>query len=147
MGAFIRFSDKKGSVSTGIPNIIWKHYHTQAIPGAGQKSLHVEEADRNKFITNSDEWPNNSWNNQKEDELVKYRVFAIDNIKDHHRLIVEKIDQLLYKLDNEAKEKDTEAKTLKVMLWCKKTTKFEAAHAPNIIASSCLLYTSDAADE
>ena len=135
MGAFIRYNDRTGQVSTKIPNRIWNHYNTKVIPGAGQKSLHVEEADRNKFITDSDEWPNNAWNNQKEDDEYKYRVFAIDNIKDHHRLIVEKIDQLLYKIDNDSKEEDNEVKTLKVMLWCRQTTKFEAAHAPNIIAS------------
>ena len=141
MGAGIRFSDKKGYVSTGLPNRVWNHYNTTPLPGAGAKSINVEEADRNKFINNSDDWKDGCWNNNETDNKYVYRVFALDTIKDHQRLIVEKIDQLIYKLDNEARNQPTvtletaEPKTLKVLLWCKQTTKFEAAHAPNVISS------------
>ena len=141
MGAGIRFSDKTGYVSTKLPNRVWTHYNTTPLPGAGQKSINVEEEDRNKFINNSDDWKDGCWNNNEFDNEYIYRVFAIDNIKDHHRLIVEKIDQLLYKLDNEARNQPTvtgeilEPKTLRVLLWCRKTAKFEAAHAPNVVSS------------
>ena len=141
MGAGLRFSDKKGYVSTGLPNRVWIHYNTTPLPGAGQKSINVEEEDRNKFINNSDDWKDGCWNNNETDNEYVYRVFTLDNIKDHHRLVVEKIDQLIYKLDNEARNQPTvtletaEPKTLKVLLWCKQTTKFEAAHAPNVVSS------------
>ena len=141
MGAGLRFSDKKGYVSTGLPNRVWTHYNTTPLAGGGQKSFDVEEADRNKFINNNDDWKDGCWNNNEYDDEYIYRVFTIDTIKDHHRLIVEKIDQLLYKLDNEARNQPTvnqkivEPKTLKVLLWCKQTTKFEAAHAPNVVSS------------
>ena len=141
MGAGLRFSDKKGYVSTGLPNRVWIHYNTTPLPGGGQKSFDVEEADRNKFINNSDDWKDGCWNNNETDNEYVYRVFTLDNIKDHHRLVVEKIDQLIYKLDNEARNQPTvtletaEPKTLKVLLWCKQTTKFEAAHAPNVVSS------------
>ena len=141
MGAGLRFSDKKGYVSTGLPNRVWTHYNTTPLAGGGQKSFDVEEADRNKFINNNDDWKDGCWNNNEYDDEYIYRVFTIDTIKDHHRLIVEKIDQLLYKLDNEARNQPTvnqkivEPKTLKVLLWCKQTAKFEAAHAPNVVSS------------
>jgi len=141
MGAGIRFSDKKGYVSTRLPDRVWIHYNTTPTPGAGQKTINVEEEDRNKFINSLDDWKDGCWNNNEFDNEYIYRVFAIDNIKDHHRLIVEKIDQLLYKLDNEARNQPTvtgeilEPKTLRVLLWCRKTAKFEAAHAPNVVSS------------
>ena len=141
MGAGLRFSDKKGYVSTGLPNRVWNHYNTTPLPGAGAKSINVEEADRNRFINDNDDWMDGCWNNNEIDDEYVYRVFAIDTIKDHHRLVVEKIDQLIYKLDNEARNQPTvtqetaEPKTLKVLLWCKQTTKFEAAHAPNVVSS------------
>ena len=141
MGAGLRFSDKKGYVSTGLPNRVWTHYNTTPLAGGGQKSFDVEEADRNKFINNNDDWKDGCWNNNEYDDEYIYRVFTIDTIKDHHRLIVEKIDQLLYKLDIEARKQPTvnqkivEPKTLKVLLWCKQTTKFEASHAFNITSS------------
>jgi len=141
MGAYRRFSDAKGYVSTTLTDRIYDHFHVKAQPSAGQLTINVEEEDRNKFINDSDEWASGCWNNNEFDNEYIYRVFAIDNIKDHHRLIVEKIDQLIYKLDNDARNQLTvtleslEPKTLKVLLWCKQTSKFEASHAFNITSS------------
>lgn len=141
MGAYRRFSDAKGYVSTTLTDRIYDHFHVKAQPSAGQLTINVEEEDRNKFINDSDDWASGCWNNNEDDNEYIYRVFAIDNIKDHHRLIVEKIDQLIYKLDNDARNQPTvtqeplEPKTLKVLLWCKQTSKFEASHAFNITSS------------
>ena len=141
MGAYRRFSDAKGYVSTLLTDRIYDHFHKEAQPSAGQLTINVEEENRNKFINDSDDWASGCWNNNEDDDEYIYRVFAIDNIKDHHRLIVEKIDQLIYKFDNEARIKPTvtgetlEPKTLKVLLWCKQTSKFEASHAGNITSS------------
>ena len=145
MGAYIRFSDKKGHVSTRLTDKIWNHVNgTNIQPAAGKKTFNVEEQNRNQFINDSDDWVSGCWNNNESDDEYIYRVFAIDNIKDHHRLIVEKIDQLIYKLDNDARnpepqptviQETLEPKTLKVLLWCKQTSKFEAAHAGNIVSS------------
>jgi hypothetical protein len=141
MGAYRRFSDAKGYVSTTLTDRIYDHYHVKAQPSAGQLTMNVEEENRNKFINDSDDWMDGCWNNNETDDKYMYRVFAIDNIKDHHRLIVEKIDQLIYKLDNDARNQPTvtqeilEPKTLKVLLWCKQTSKFEATHAGNVISS------------
>lgn len=141
MGAYRRFSDAKGYVSTTLTDRIYNHYNESVQPSASQLTINVEEEDRNKFINDSDDWKDGCWNNNEYDDEYIYRVFTIDTIKDHHRLIVEKIDQLLYKLDNEARNQPTvnqkivEPKTLKVLLWCKQTTKFEAAHAPNVVSS------------
>ena len=141
MGAYRRFSDKTGYVSTTLRDRIYDHYHVKAQASAGQLTMNVEEEDRNKFINDSDDWKNGCWNNNETDDEYIYRVFAIDNIKDHHRLIVEKIDQLIYKLDNDARNQPTvtqetlEPKTLKVLLWCKQTSKFEASHAGNVTSS------------
>ena len=141
MGAYRRFSDAKGYVSTTLTDRIYDHYNESVQPSAGQLTMNVEEENRNKFINDSDDWVSGCWNNNESDDEYIYRVFTIDTIKDHHRLIVEKIDQLLYKLDNEARNQPTvnqkivEPKTLKVLLWCKQTTKFEASHAFNITSS------------
>ena len=141
MGAYRRFSDAKGYVSTTLTDRIYDHYNESVQPSAGQLTMNVEEENRNKFINDSDDWVSGCWNNNESDDEYIYRVFTIDTIKDHHRLIVEKIDQLLYKLDNEARNQPTvnqkivEPKTLKVLLWCKQTAKFEAAHAPNVVSS------------
>ena len=141
MGAGIRFSDKKGYVSTGLPNRVWNHFNTVATPGAGQKTFGVEDINRNKFINDSDDWADGCWNNHEEDNEYMYRVFVLDNIEDHQRILYQKITQWMYKLDNEARNKPTvtqetvEPRTFKVLLWCKQTNKFEAAHAPNIISS------------
>ena len=141
MGAYRRFSDAKGYVSTTLTDRIYNHYNESVQPSASQLTINVEEEDRNKFINDSDDWKDGCWNNNEYDDEYIYRVFTIDTIKDHHRLIVEKIDQLLYKLDNEARNQPTvnqkivEPKTLKVLLWCKQTTKFEASHAFNITSS------------
>ena len=141
MGAYRRFSDAKGYVSTTLTDRIYDHYNESVQPSAGQLTMNVEEENRNKFINDSDDWVSGCWNNNESDDEYIYRVFTIDTIKDHHRLIVEKIDQLLYKLDIEARKQPTvnqkivEPKTLKVLLWCKQTTKFEASHAFNITSS------------
>ena len=141
MGAYRRFSDAKGYVSTTLTDRIYDHFLVKAQPSAGQLTMNVEEENRNKFINDSDDWISGCWNNNESDDKYIYRVFAIDTIKDHHRLIVEKIDQLIYKLDNKARNQPTvtqetlEPKTLKVLLWCKQTSKFEATHAGNITSS------------
>ena len=141
MGAGIRFSDKTGYVSTKLPNRIWNHYNTTPLPGAGAKTFNVEEQDRNKFINDSDDWMDGCWNNNETDDEYVYRVYALDNIEDHHRTVYQKISQWIYQLDNEARNQPTvtgellEPKILKVLLWCKKANKFDAAHAPNVIAS------------
>ena len=144
MGAYRRFSDAKGYVSTTLTDRIYDHFHVKAQPSAGQLTMNVEEENRNKFINDSDEWVSGCWNNNEYDDEYIYRVFTIDTIKDHHRLIVEKIDQLIYKLDNDARnpepqptviQETLEPKTLKVLLWCKQTSKFEASHAGNVISS------------
>ena len=142
MGAYRRFSDVKGHVSTRLTDRIWEHVNgTNVQPAAGQKTFGVEDVNRNHFINDSDDWMNGGWNNNESDDEYMYRVFVLDNIEDHNRTLYQKITQWMYKLDNEARNQPTvtqetvEPITLKVLLWCKQTTKFEAAHAGNVISS------------
>ena len=90
MGSGIRFSDKTGYVSTKLTNRIWNHYNTTPLPGAGAKTFNVEEQDRNKFINDSDDWMDGCWNNNETDDEYVYRVYALDNIEDHHRTVYQK---------------------------------------------------------
>ena len=141
MGAGIRFSDKTGYVSTGLPNRVWNNINHNPTPGIGQKTFGVEDENRNKFINNSDDWKDGCWNNNEQDDKYVYRVYALNNIEDHHRTVYQKITQWVYQLENEARKQPTvtgellEPKILKVLLWCRQAHKFEAAHAPNIISA------------
>ena len=130
MGAGRRFSDAKGYVSTRLTKRIYDAVNDTG-SSAGANAFNIQKSEMETFVNNDNDWQPGCWNNTTEDKDYVYRIYTIDTIKDHHRQIVEKIHQWMYKLDNEARNAPTvtnerlEPKTLKVLLRCEKTAKFE----------------------
>ena len=130
MGAYKRFSDATGYVSTTLTNKIYKHVNgeTQAT-AAGKLTFNVEKDDVDRFMHESDDWlPHN-----QHDDNYEYRKYNIDTTKDYYRLVVDKIMYQVHAFENIARNSpDDPHRTLKCILNCQNADKFNAAHAPNI---------------
>ena len=111
MGAYKRFSDAKGYVSTKLLDRIYSTINGNAVKSSSIKTtFNIEKSSMDQFISDNVNWePHNT----ETDDYV-FRKYAIDTTKDHYRLVCDKIIQTLCALDNDAIKNNETAKTLKV---------------------------------
>ena len=129
MGAYRRFSDVKGHVSTAITDKIYNTVNGNTQTVVGKLTFNVEKDNVDSFMQKSDEW---DFHNRQDDEY-EYRKYAIDTIKDHYRLVADKIMQQVYTFDNLSRKNSNDPhRTLKVLIFCEQSSKFNASHAENI---------------